>query len=154
LVALAALTSVNATIFTGARTNYALGRDFKAFAWLGKWHDKTSSPIHALLVPGIVALAPSGLGAMTRAGFPSRVDFTAPGSGACLLATRVPLMVLRRTKPHAPRPFMVPLYPVTPIVFSGSCAYLLYSSLMYTGVGALVGVAVLLLGTLFFFIIR
>src|SRR3546814_16173185 len=29
LVALAALTSVNATIFTGARTHYALGRAFK-----------------------------------------------------------------------------------------------------------------------------
>lgn len=154
LVALAALTSVNATIFTGARTNYALGRDFKAFAWLGKWHDKTSSPIHALLVQGIVALALIGLGAMTRDGFQSMVDFTAPVFWFFFLAIGVSLMVLRRKKPHAPRPFMVPLYPVTPIVFSGSCAYLLYSSLMYTGVGALVGVAVLLLGTLFFFIIR
>src|SRR3546814_10248897 len=74
LVALAALTSVNATIFTGARTNYALGRDFKAFRWLGKWHDKTSSPIHALLAQGIVALVLIGLGSMTRDGFQSMVE--------------------------------------------------------------------------------
>lgn len=154
LVALAALTSVNATIFTGARTNYALGRDFKAFAWLGKWHDKTSSPIHALLAQGVVALALIGLGAMTRDGFQSMVDFTAPVFWFFFLAIGVSLFVLRKRKPHAVRPFKVPLYPVTPIIFCGSCTYLLYSSLMYTGVGALVGVAVLLLGTLFFFIIR
>jgi basic amino acid/polyamine antiporter, APA family len=32
MVAIAALTSANATIFTGARTNYALGRDFRGFS--------------------------------------------------------------------------------------------------------------------------
>lgn len=154
LVALAALTSVNATIFTGARTNYALGRDFNAFSWLGKWHEKTSSPVHALLAQGIVALALIGLGAMTRDGFQAMVDFTAPVFWFFFLTIGISLMVLRKKKPHAPRPFSVPLYPITPIIFCGSCAYLLYSSLMYTGVGALVGVAVLLLGMLFFFIIR
>lgn len=154
LVALAALTSVNATIFTGARTNYALGRDFKVFAWLGKWHDKTSSPIHALLVQGIVALALIGLGAMTRDGFQSMVDFTAPVFWFFFLAIGISVFVLRKKKSHVRRPFKVPLYPITPVIFCGSCTYLLYSSLMYTGVGALVGVAILLLGTLFFFIIR
>lgn len=154
LVALAALTSVNATIFTGARTNYALGRDFKAFAWLGRWHNRTSSPINALLAQGVVALVLIGLGSMTRDGFQSMVDFTAPVFWFFFLAIGVSLMVLRRKKPHVPRPFKVPLYPITPIIFCGSCAYLLYSSLMHTGVGALVGVAVLLLGTLFFLILR
>lgn len=154
LVALAALTSVNATIFTGARTNYALGRDFKAFAWLGKWHDRTSSPIHALLIQGIVALVLIGFGAMTRDGFQSMVDFTAPVFWFFFLAIGVSLVVLRMKKPDTPRPFRVPLYPVTPVIFCGSCAYLLYSSLMYTGIGALVGVGVLLLGMLFFFVIR
>src|SRR5690606_19169052 len=32
IVAVAAMTSANATIFTGARTNYALGRDFPVFS--------------------------------------------------------------------------------------------------------------------------
>ncbi|MFB2120118.1 APC family permease [Parapedobacter sp. 2B3] len=154
LAALAALTSVNATIFTGARTNYALGRDFKTFSWLGKWNHKTSSPIPALLTQGIVSLALIGLGAMTRDGFQSMVDFTAPVFWFFFLAIGVSLMVLRKKKQQIPRPFRVPLYPVTPIIFCGSCAYLLYSSLAYTGVGALVGVAVLLLGTLFFYVIR
>ena len=42
IVALSALTSANATIFTGARTNYALGRDFKSFGQLGRWNYKNS----------------------------------------------------------------------------------------------------------------
>ncbi len=154
LVALAALTSVNATIFTGARTNYALGRDFKLFALLGKWDTKTSSPTNALIVQGLIALALIGLGALTRDGFQSMVDFTAPVFWFFFLGIGVSLFVLRKKKPHTPRPFKVPLYPLTPIIFCGSCAYLLYSSLAYTGVGALVGVAVLLFGTLFFFFVR
>ncbi|PPL00378.1 APC family permease [Parapedobacter indicus] len=154
LVVMATLTSINATIFTGARTNYALGRDFKVFAGLGKWNTKVSAPINALMVQGIIALVLIGLGAITRDGFQSMVDFTAPVFWFFFLATGISLFVLRKKEPGAARPFRVPLYPVTPIIFCGSCAYLLYSSLAYTGIGAFVGVAVLALGTLFFFAVR
>ena len=40
----------------------------------------------------------------------------------------------------------MPLYPVVPLLFCAVCAYLLYASLVYTGYGALVGIAVLLAG--------
>lgn len=56
------------------------------------------------------------------------------------------LFVLRVREPRAPRAFRVPLYPVLPLLFCTTSAYLLYSSLAYTGVGALVGVAVLAVG--------
>ena len=49
-------------------------------------------------------------------------------------------------EPDLERPFRVPLYPLTPLLFCLSCAALLYSSLRYTGAGALVGVLVLLAG--------
>lgn len=153
LVAITALTSVNATIFTGARTNYALGRDFRVFAPLGYWHAKTATPVNALLVQGMVALALIGLGAITRNGFQSMVDFTAPVFWFFFLAIGIALFILRHKEPHVPRPFKVPLYPITPIIFCITCAYLLYSSLAYTGTGAWVGVAILLAGTLFFIVI-
>ena len=53
------------------------------------------------------------------------------------------LIGLRRREPERVRPFRVPLYPLTPLLFCATCAYLLYASLAYTGVGALVGVGVL-----------
>ena len=42
----------------------------------------------------------------------------------------------------------MPLYPLTPALFAAAAAYLCYSSLAYTGVGALAGVAVLASGVL------
>jgi len=40
----------------------------------------------------------------------------------------------------------VPLYPVTPIFFCLTCAYMLYSSVTYTGYGAMAGLAVVVCG--------
>ncbi|MCL6614918.1 MAG: hypothetical protein K6U03_09970, partial [Firmicutes bacterium] len=47
----ASLSTLNATVFTGARTNYALGRDYAIFRALGRWGLLSSSPENALLVP-------------------------------------------------------------------------------------------------------
>jgi amino acid transporter len=146
LVAVAALSSTNATIFTGARTSFALGRDASLFSVLGVWNDRSDTPANALWVQGAVALALVGVGAATRQGFESMVDYTAPVFWSFFLATGVALFVLRRTEPEAERPFRVPLYPLTPIAFCLASAYMLWSSLAYTGVGALLGAGVLLAG--------
>jgi APA family basic amino acid/polyamine antiporter len=146
LVAISALTSVNATIFTGARTNYALGRDFRFFRVLGKWNNQTSGPVNAFLVQGIISLVLISLGLFTRQGFQTIVEYTAPVFWFFFLLVGIALFVLRRKESTLHRPFRVPLYPLTPIIFCLSSAYLLYSSVMYTGVGALAGIAVLIIG--------
>jgi len=148
MVAIAALTSANATIFTGARTNYALGRDFPVFAPLGRWNEQADAPINAFIVQGVIALALVGLGMWTREGIKTIVDYTAPIFWIFFLLVGISLFVLRRKEPDVERPFRVPLYPLTPLVFCLTSAYLLYSSLAYTGFGALVGVGVLLVGAL------
>jgi APA family basic amino acid/polyamine antiporter len=148
LVAVSTLSSVNATIFTGARTSYALGRDFPPFSFLGRWRQGSSTPTNALLVQATVALALVLLGTITRKGFETMVEYTAPVYWFFFLLTGVSLPVLRVREPGASRPFRVPLYPLTPFLFCATSAYLLYSSLAYTGVGALVGLAVLGVGAL------
>lgn len=148
LVAVSALTSANATIFTGARTNYALGRDFRVFGALGKWNAQTSSPVNAFIVQGLISLALISLGVLTRNGFETIVEYTAPVFWFFFLLVGVSLFILRRKEPHLERPFRVPLYPLTPLIFCLTSAYLLYSSLVYTGLGALVGVGVLMVGVL------
>lgn len=77
LVAIATLCSLNATIFTGARTNYALGRDFRLFTWLGSWN-RANTPINALLVQGAIVLLLVLLGTLTRKGFETMVEYTSP----------------------------------------------------------------------------
>lgn len=146
LIVVAALTSMNVTILTGARTNYALGKDFSRFGFLGGWNGDTNAPTAALVVQGAIALLLVLVGALSRSGFETMVHYVSPVFWLFFLLTALSLFVLRRRAPAQPRPFRVPLYPLTPIVFSASCAYMLYSSLAYTGAGALLGVAVLAAG--------
>ncbi len=146
LIVVAALSTINATIFTGARTNVAFGQDFPTLRALGTWHTRASTPANALWAQGAVTLVLIFLGAFTRDGFATMVEYTAPVFWFFLLMAGVSLFVLRRRDPHTPRPFSVPGYPFTPVLFCLVCFYMLRASIAYTGVGALVGVLVLLLG--------
>lgn len=146
LIVVSVLGAANATIITGARTNYALGQDFSLFSFLGRWHNRAQTPTHALVVQGGITLTLVLLGTLTRSGFETMVDYTAPVFWFFFLLSGVSLFVLRLREPQVTRPFQVPLYPLTPLLFCGICAYMLQSSLAYTGIGASVGVAVLLAG--------
>jgi basic amino acid/polyamine antiporter, APA family len=148
LVVIAALSSANAAVITGARTAYALGRDVPRLGFLGRWHAEGGTPVNALVAQGVVALALVVIGAFTRDGFVTMVEYTAPVFWFFFLLTGIALFVLRQREGGVRRPFRVPLYPLTPLVFCGAAGYLLYSSLMYTGFGALVGVGVLGAGAL------
>ncbi len=146
LVAVSALTSANATVITGARTNYALGRDFRLFDFLGRWHERAHTPTNALLAQGAVALVLVFAGSLAREGFASMVEYTAPVFWLFFFLAGLSLIVLRVGEPGAERPFRVPLYPLTPLLFCAACLYMLQASLAYTGAGALAGVLVLLAG--------
>jgi basic amino acid/polyamine antiporter, APA family len=148
MVIVSTLTSINATVFTGARSAYAVGRDFTPFRVLGRWHAGRQAPVNALVAQAIIALLLIGVGALTRRGFETMVEYTAPVFWTFILLAGIALFVLRRREPDRPRPFRVPFYPVTPLVFCATCAYLLYSSLAYTGFGALLGVAVVATGAI------
>ena len=86
------------------------------------------------------------LGTLARKGFATMVGYTAPVFWFFFLCAGISLFVLRTKEPEVTRPFRVPLYPFTPLFFCVTCVYMLRSSLLYTGVGAIVGVIVLLAG--------
>lgn len=151
-VVIAALTSANATIFTGARSTYALGRDMPALRFLGHWSGPKGTPGNALLVQGAVSLLLVIGGAFARDGFQTAVEYTAPVFWFFFLLVGISLFVLRRREPDTPRPFRVPLYPLTPVLFCAVNAWLLWSSLAYTGWGALVGAGVLAAGIVLLFL--
>ena len=129
-VAIAALTSINATMIVGARTNYAMGEDWQGLSKLGQWESSRGSPSFAYLVQGIISLALVGFGALQSDGFEAMVEFTAPVFWIFLLLVGLGLFILRY-KDDSVRPFKVPLYPITPLIFCASCGYLAYSSIMY-----------------------
>jgi amino acid transporter len=148
LIAITTLGAINGTIFTGARTNYAVGRDFKLFAFLGRWRETTNVPANALMLQGAIASGLVLLGTVTRKGFETMVDFTAPVFWLFFLLTGAALFALRVREPGVARPFKVPWYPFIPLLFCISCGYMLWSSLVYTGIGAAAGVVLLLAGAI------
>ena len=131
VVALTTLTSINATMLVGARTNYSLGRDWPIVSFMSHWDGTRGAPVRAFLVQAAIALALIGLGTIEKAGVQTMVEFTAPVFWFFFLLTGIALFVLRFRDPTRARPFKVPGYPILPLVFVCTCGYLLYSSLTY-----------------------
>lgn len=130
-VAIAALTSINATMIVGARTNYAMGEDWHGLRFMGQWESTRGSPYLALLVQSAFCLALVGFGALQADGFDAMVEFTAPVFWFFLFLIGIAVFILRFKHRDLKREFSVPLYPITPLLFCASCAYLSYSSFTY-----------------------
>ncbi|MGL4575819.1 MAG: APC family permease [Burkholderiaceae bacterium] len=155
LVAIAALTSMNATMIVGARTNFAAARDWPVLRNVGQWDEERATPVNAIWLQSIAALVLIAIGFAVGGGFKAMVEFTAPVFWLFFLLSGIALFVLRRKHPDLPNRFKVPLYPLTPIVFCLVCAYMLWSSLGYVysqelgGLNAAwIGVIVLAVGAL------
>jgi amino acid transporter len=151
LIVIAALGAINGTIITGARTLYAMGRDFPLFASLGQWEAGRETPRRALWVQMGVVLALIGFGAWKRHGFEAMVAYTSPVFWFFFLLTGLTLFIFRATDPQTPRPFLTPFYPLPPLIFCAVGVYMLHSSLAYAAsvtVGNMVklGIGVLLVG--------
>ncbi len=154
LVIIAALSTANATIITGARTNYALGRDFRLLRFMGKWDQGSNAPVNALVFQGVIALMLVGTGAWSQQAISTMVDYTAPVFWVFILLTTFSLFVFRYRNFNEAGTYRVPLYPLPPVLFLIACIYMLYSSLAYTGTGAMVGAGILLAGVPVYFFAR
>jgi basic amino acid/polyamine antiporter, APA family len=146
LIAISALGAENATIITGARTNYALGVEFRLFRVLGVWNDTANTPVNALIFQGIISLMLILLGSFTMKGFVTMVEYTAPVFWLFFFLSTLSIIILRRKEPGVTLHLKVPFYPITPLMFCGICIYMLISSIQYTGLGALTGIAVFVAG--------
>jgi len=146
LVCCTALSTINGSIMTGARVYVALGRDVPALRGLGRWSARGQAPAAALLAQGLITLALIGFGALADHGVQAMVAYTAPVFWFFMLLVAAAVWRLRRLHPGHARPFRVPLYPLTPLLFALSCAGLVWSSIRYAGLGAALGVAVLAVG--------
>jgi amino acid transporter len=131
LICISALGAINGTILTGARIYYALGTEHRLFAWLGRWSPRWQTPARSLAIQAAVTLAlVVGFGLMGP-GFENLVIFTTPVFYIFFLLAGVALLVLRYRDPATPRPFRVPCYPWTPLVFCLCNLFMLWSSLSY-----------------------
>lgn len=172
LVMISALGAMNGIMLSGARIYSAAGEDFKLFAPLARWHPRLGTPVRSVLAQSAVALAMillvgtsagrtaidaglrlagvDGIAWEGHGGFDSLLKCTSPVFWLFFLATGISLFVLRRKDGALERQFRVPLFPLLPLMFCGTCVWMLYSAVMYAGALTLVGLAPALVGSVIF----
>jgi len=87
-------------------------------------------------------------------GFNTLVTATAPVFWGFFLLTGLSLIVLRFVDASKPRPFPVPGYPVTPLLFCATSGYMLYAAIDYAKYLSLIGLLPVALGIPLYFIGR
>src|SRR3546814_20123427 len=93
---------------------------------LGTWNKRASGPVNAFRVQGFISLALVGLGFITRKGFETTVEYTAPVFWFFFLMTGLSLVVLRKKAPEKPRSSCVRLSTRVPLASCDTRAWLLY----------------------------
>jgi APA family basic amino acid/polyamine antiporter len=149
LVVISTLGALNGMIFTSSRIFAEFGADHALFAALGRWSRRWGTPVVSLLLQGalsagfvlLAGLMPSG-----KNGFDRLVEGTAPVFWLFFLLTGTALLVLRWREPHVLRPFRVPFYPFTPLIFCAGCGAMLLGSIAAAPLETLIGIGLLAVG--------
>jgi APA family basic amino acid/polyamine antiporter len=131
LVSVCALGAMNGMILTGSRITYAAAADHPALGRLGRFDGRRGVPMRSLLLQSAVTLGSLVAFGRDPDGFERMVTFTAPTFWAFYLLVGVGLIVIRRREPNLPRPYRVPLYPLTPVLFCLTGAFMLQAGLAY-----------------------
>jgi amino acid transporter len=168
LVMISALGAINGSILTGSRVFSTLGADHRLFGWLGSWNVRSGAPVNALVTQGLISLVMIvGVGTVMgqqtlnqlftlvgleklswagRSGFETLLKLTTPIFWVFFLLTSLSLFVLRERDRRLERPFRMPMYPLLPLIFTGTCIYMLHSGINYAGELGLIGAVLLVVG--------
>jgi len=106
---------------------YAMGTEHRSFALLGQWHQKTATPVWALIIQSVIAISLI----LVFGSFVDTLIYTAAAVYGFYLATNLALIVLRFKEPGLQRPYRVTGFPVPTIIFCAVCMFLIYSTVTY-----------------------
>jgi basic amino acid/polyamine antiporter, APA family len=149
LILVSIFSAANGLILTAPRLYFAMARDGVFFKRLALVNPRFGTPAFAITATAVwgAVLAASGTfeQLLTFVVFTGWIFY---GLGA------LSVFVYRKQQPDAPRPFRVPGYPVTPLLFVLSAAGLVLNTMITQPVRAAAGLGVVLLGTPAFFVWR
>jgi len=132
VIALLFFSTLVSGVITGARILESMAHAREIPAWTGV-RKGNGVPTRALIVVTVASLASLAIGNLDDILGLLTVLVNIFSS---LSVTAV--LVLRRTMPDAPRPFRVPLYPVTPIIYMALAGWSIAASVMDGGLNAII----------------
>lgn len=153
LIAAAILVSMfsaaNGVTLTASRVYYAMSRDGIFFRSFGEVHARFGTPALAIAWSSLCAIAFAATGTfeqlLTYVVFAGWLFYALGAAG---------IFIYRRRHPDWPRPFRVPGYPFTPVLFILSALAIVANTIVSQPGRALAGLAVVLLGAPAFYFWR
>jgi APA family basic amino acid/polyamine antiporter len=103
------------------RIFFSMARDGLLPGWAATIHPKYQTPHVTTIITGVFVGVLAGL-----ANIDEIVELTNIGTLFAFVLVAIGILVLRRTNPHAPRPFRTPLVPAVPLLAIASCGYLMF----------------------------
>ncbi|MEV0335131.1 amino acid permease [Nocardia sp. NPDC050717] len=126
IIAIGAIVGIITVVLTFmlgvTRVWFAMSRDGLLPAWFAKTHPTRKVPTRVTWIVGIGAAILAGVLPINTV-----AELTNIGILMAFIVVCVAVIVLRRTRPDAPRSFRLPLMPVIPLIGIGFSAYLIYS---------------------------
>lgn len=141
VIALGLVSAISAMIWAGPRVAMVLGEDYpRGFGWL---QARTAAGIPARAVIAQSALT---LLFLLTSTFEQVVIYTLFALTACSFLAVLGVIVLRCREPQLVRPFRVPLYPLTPLLFLAITAFAIFYTATVKPFEACCGALTLLAG--------
>lgn len=149
LILVSIFSATNGLMLTAPRIYFAMARDGVFFKRLATVDGRFGTPALAIAAiavwAAVLALSGTFEQLLTYVVFTAWIFYALGG---------LAVLQLRRTAPDAIRPFRVPGYPVTPLLFVASAALLVGNTVIAQPERAAVGISVMLLGTPAFYLWR
>jgi len=149
LILVSIFSATNGLMLTAPRMYFAMARDGVFFRGLAKVNPRFGTPALAISAGAIWAAVLAVTGT-----FEQLLTYVVFAGWIFYALAGLSVFVYRRREPYAHRPFHVPGYPLTPILFVASAALLVVNTLITQPARAAVGLAAVFVGTPAFYLWR
>ena len=137
---ISALGTLNSSVLSGARVDYAMARDGLFFESVGRLSARTGAPVTAIVVQGVLATAIALVGRYEQIlNYEVSVDFIS------FALTAAGLFALRRKSGPASA-YSTPGHPYTTAIFVLACAGVVASTVWHDPANTVIGLGILLTG--------
>ncbi len=140
LICIGLISSISAMTWIGPRVTMAMGKDHAMLRALSRTTSDGVPRTAILLQLGIVTLL-----LMTQS-FEAILDTIQFSLTLCSFLAVLGVIVLRWTSPDLPRPYRTWGYPITPLIFLGVTAFMMYYLVVERPLQSLAGLAIMLTG--------
>ena len=141
MILISIFSAANGTMLTSPRVYYAMARDRLFFQRLAEVHPRFKTPAFAIIAGAVwsIVLAVTGT-------FEQLLTYVVFIGWIFYALAAASIFVYRRRMPEAVRPYRVPGYPLTPLLFIAAAAALALNTVATQPARAAVGLGIVLVG--------